>query len=217
MKKNFILCTVLAMSIIFSGVAYAGEWKQDEKGWWYQNDDGSYPANQWQEIAGKQYYFGADGYMFANTTTPDGYSVGTDGARTETVEAQVKTSSPLFDFEIDDSRIVYTGYQIKHDYNGDMCLALYYDFTNKRADSQWAGISDYDITLFQNGVECKTTLVLDERDQALDNYSKEVLQGVTINVAQAYKLQDRSDVFIQIRELWNWDNPKKQTATLNIH
>ena len=60
-------------------------------------------------------------------------------------------------------------------------------------------------------------MVLDERDQALDNYSKEVLQGVTINVAQAYKLQDRSDVFIQIRELWNWDNPKKQTATLNIH
>ena len=47
MKKNFILCTVLAMSIIFSGVAYAGESKQDEKGWWYQNDDGSYPANQW--------------------------------------------------------------------------------------------------------------------------------------------------------------------------
>ncbi|MCI8268579.1 MAG: DUF5067 domain-containing protein [Lachnospiraceae bacterium] len=210
MKRKSILCAVLAMSITFSGVAYAGEWKQDEKGWWYQNDDGGYPANQWQEIAGKQYYFDADGYMLANTTTPDGAFVGTDGARAE-------PSSPLFDFEIDDSRIVYTGYKLMHDYHDDMCLVLYYDFTNKLADSQWAGIADYGITLFQNGVECDSTFVWDERDEAMENYSKEVLQGVTINVAKAYKLQDKSDVVIQIKEIWNWDNPQKLTATLKIN
>lgn len=55
-------------------------WNQDSTGWWYQNADGSYPVNQWREVNGKQYYFGADGYMLADTTTPDGYSVGTDGA-----------------------------------------------------------------------------------------------------------------------------------------
>lgn len=55
-------------------------WKQDGTGWWYQNADGSYPVNQWREVNGKQYYFGADGYMLADTTTPDGYSVGADGA-----------------------------------------------------------------------------------------------------------------------------------------
>ena len=55
-------------------------WKQDNTGWWYQNADGSYPANTWKEIGGKQYYFGSDGYMLENTTTPDGYQVGADGA-----------------------------------------------------------------------------------------------------------------------------------------
>lgn len=72
-------------------------WKQDNIGWWYQNADGSYPTNTWKEISGAWYYFEGNGYMAANkwignyyvgsngamltnTTTPDGYQVGTDGA-----------------------------------------------------------------------------------------------------------------------------------------
>lgn len=50
------------------------------KGWWYMNTDYSYPANCWKEIDGKYYYFDANGYMLENTTTPDGYKVGSDGA-----------------------------------------------------------------------------------------------------------------------------------------
>lgn len=72
-------------------------WKQDNTGWWYQNADGSYPANSWKEINGVWYYFEGNGYMasnkwignyyvgssgamLTNTTTPDGYQVGADGA-----------------------------------------------------------------------------------------------------------------------------------------
>lgn len=57
-----------------------GGWVQDSTGWWWRNADGSYPMNTWKEIDGKQYYFGSDGYMLSNTTTPDGYYVGADGA-----------------------------------------------------------------------------------------------------------------------------------------
>lgn len=55
-------------------------WVQDNVGWWWRNADGSYPVNAWKEINGKQYYFGSDGYMLHDTTTPDGYTVGSDGA-----------------------------------------------------------------------------------------------------------------------------------------
>ena len=27
--------------------AYAGSWRQNASGWWYQNDDGTYPAGGW--------------------------------------------------------------------------------------------------------------------------------------------------------------------------
>ena len=86
-----LLVTIVLMASI-SIVSYAGEWKQDAAGWWYQNDNGGYPVSQWQEINGKQYYFDSNGYMMANTTTPDGYKVGADGAWIESSEN--KTTPP---------------------------------------------------------------------------------------------------------------------------
>jgi len=91
MRKTKILLSVAIMALSLSSTVFAGEWKQESDGrWWYQNDGGGYPANQWQEIGGKQYYFGADGYMLANTTTPDGYQVGADGAWIESSQAQIQ-------------------------------------------------------------------------------------------------------------------------------
>lgn len=80
MKRIKALMTTALISSVLSMTAWAGEWKSDASGWWWQNDNGSYPVSQWKEINGKQYYFGADGYMLADTTTPDGYQVGADGA-----------------------------------------------------------------------------------------------------------------------------------------
>ena len=44
-----------------------GQWMQDEKGWWYQRPDGSYPKNSWgyEAYNGKSYwyYFLDSGYM----------------------------------------------------------------------------------------------------------------------------------------------------------
>lgn len=208
MRKTNLILAALALTFLAAFPSYAGQWKQDATGYWYENDDGSYPINQWQEIDGKQYYFGADGYMLADTTTPDGYKVGPDGAWIET---------PLFDFDIDDSRIAYTGYRTTEDYEGNPCLVLYYNFTNKDSEPQSAAFADFYITVFQNGVECDTAFIWDDRDDAMDNYSKDVMQGTTINIGQAYELQDLSDVTIQVKELWNWTNPATQTATLKIN
>jgi glucan-binding YG repeat protein len=37
-------------------------------------------VNAWVQSGGKYYYVGATGAMLVNTTTPDGYWVGADGA-----------------------------------------------------------------------------------------------------------------------------------------
>lgn len=88
---------------IAAGTSYdnVGQWVQDSTGWWYRNADGSYTVNNWQQIGDEWFYFGPNGYMMTgwidsngkwyycdpargnmlvNTTTPDGYSVGADGA-----------------------------------------------------------------------------------------------------------------------------------------
>lgn len=79
-KSIVALALTATMTISMSMTAFAGQWKQDTTGWWYVEDNGNYPTNQWKEIDGKQYYFDGSGYMLANTTTPDGYQVGADGA-----------------------------------------------------------------------------------------------------------------------------------------
>ena len=41
-----------------------GKWKQEtDKRWWYCRADGTYPANQWEELGGKWYFFDENGYM----------------------------------------------------------------------------------------------------------------------------------------------------------
>lgn len=78
-------------------------------------------------------------------------------------------------------------------------------------------LADYYITAFQNGVECDTTwLSYDNRDEALDNYSKKVTQGTTIKVGKAYRIKDKTPLTLEIKELFKWNNPNVQTITLNI-
>ena len=46
-------------------------WHQDENGWWYQNRDGSYYQDGWQEVNGSTYYFNSNGYILTGWQTID--------------------------------------------------------------------------------------------------------------------------------------------------
>lgn len=98
MKKMRQLIVTAVLSIVMSFSAFAGQWNQDAKGWWYQNDDGTYPVDCWQWIDGDAdgvsecYYFNEYGYCLTNTTTPDGKTVDANGALVISGTVQTKTS-----------------------------------------------------------------------------------------------------------------------------
>lgn len=85
-KKIMTLVLTTAMTAAAGLTAFAGEWKSNDTGWWWLNDDGSNPAAEWKWLDGNKdgtfecYYFGNDGYMLSDTTTPDNYQVNKDGA-----------------------------------------------------------------------------------------------------------------------------------------
>lgn len=91
MKKAIAIALATATMASQAMTAMAAEWKQNEIGYCYQEDNGSYPTNSWKWINGKCYYFDSNGYMLANTTTPDGYTVDATGAWT--VNGAVQTQS----------------------------------------------------------------------------------------------------------------------------
>ena len=95
-KKLLTVLSATALSLSMCIPAFAGQWVSNTTGWWWQNDDGSWPANSWQWLDGNKdgvsecYYFGQNGYLLVNTTTPDGYKVNADGAWTENGVVQTK-------------------------------------------------------------------------------------------------------------------------------
>lgn len=104
MKRKTIVGIVTAiMALSINMTAFAGQWQSDANGWWYQNDNGSYPVNTWQWIDGngdgtaESYYFNEQGYCLMNTTTPDGYMVNPSGAWTVNgvVQTQQVTAPPV--------------------------------------------------------------------------------------------------------------------------
>ncbi len=104
MKKSMMLRTAVlaaALTAAFGMTAFAaGHWEKDATGYWWQEEDGSYPASCWKWLdwnndgQAESYYFDANGYMAVNTTV-DGYTVNGDGAwvvdgvvQTQQAEAQ---------------------------------------------------------------------------------------------------------------------------------
>lgn len=81
MNKQKVILLITLIAIFMSTKLYAGKWEQDEFGWKYQNDDGTYQNAGWfKDEDNKFYYFTAFGYAMTNTVTPDGALVGADGA-----------------------------------------------------------------------------------------------------------------------------------------
>lgn len=81
--------SILAAIFMFSMVSYGGQWQSDDRGYWYQNDDGSYVTGWLQDADGRWYYLDDQtGYMLSGTVTPDGYILLPDGSWSESAAQQ---------------------------------------------------------------------------------------------------------------------------------
>lgn len=44
-----VLATACVSTTVLPQTVSAASWKQNQSGWWYQEDNGSYPKNQWKK------------------------------------------------------------------------------------------------------------------------------------------------------------------------
>jgi hypothetical protein len=138
MKRLRLFIAIMVATATMSITAFAGQWKQDNIGWWYQNDDGSYAANLIKQIDGPWYYFDSTGYMKTGSYhLLDGwYSFREDGSCSNPIsqtdgtpvgapgEGWVKYSGNISSAtqEISDGRVVYYNnmYWASPDYVNDL-------------------------------------------------------------------------------------------------
>lgn len=204
MKGKLIkgLALTLTISSMWSMTALAGEWKLDSSGWWYQNDDGSYPKEQWQEIGGQYYYFKPDGYMLADSMTPDGYYVDTNGVWVQSDEQFKAVNEYTISFLTGFANSVHN---IKSDYNpvdinisvsnidaaSRAYLLYYYQYFSQ--DSRFILLDEYNLLS-----EADMTDIMDElfTDDAAVNESavRYFIQNYTRGtVNQEYKVNSTAD------------------------
>ena len=144
MRKTKLFLTTLAMSMVLSSTALAGTWMQDSAGWYYQNDDGSFPTNQWfQDFDGKWYYLNESGYMLVDGTAPDGRAVGAYGAWIQQVTGDVNTVLR----EINN-------WVIGDIWNHGYCDFYHYEYDGKDSIGQPIDI-DYALQLFKDSYKKK--------------------------------------------------------------
>lgn len=103
MKRRKVLILTAAISLLTCFSAFAGEWKQDDTGWWYDNGDTTYESDGWSWINERWYYFSPEGYCLLNTTTPDGFQVDESGAWAvdgviQTMGREAAVISPVLNF-----------------------------------------------------------------------------------------------------------------------
>ena len=98
------LGTVFAVMLANPAIAYAGTWSNEggPNQWKYYTDDNTSAADGWYWIDGDQdgleecYYFDKNGFMMADTRTPDGFQVNSDGFWTVSGQVQ-KRETPVQD------------------------------------------------------------------------------------------------------------------------
>lgn len=99
-KKIMTLALTAAMAASMGMTAFAGQWVQNTTGWWWQEDNGP-TGTQWKWLDGNMmastecYAFDSNGYMYADTTTPDGYTVNKEGAWTIGNSVQLKFAKDM--------------------------------------------------------------------------------------------------------------------------
>lgn len=124
MKKAVkLFVATLMMLAMLSMTAFAAGWTtgqgENSGQWRYDLGDGSFYAGtqagpSWQWLDGNQdgvaecYAFDADGWMYSNTQTPDGYQVNADGAWTE--NGIVQTRGTAAQTQTTDGRKVLVAY-----------------------------------------------------------------------------------------------------------
>ena len=111
LRKFVCAASVAAISacLVIPSMAATAQWKRNDRGWWYEEANGSYPIATWKLINNKWYYFdgigymaesrwignyyvGADGAMLVSTVTPDGYYVDETGKWIEGKRASLHVS-----------------------------------------------------------------------------------------------------------------------------
>lgn len=135
--------------------------------------------------------------------TGDGASQAPEAAEGDTI-----------DMTSDKFAIRYTRHVVANDFAGSPCLLVYYDYTNNSSSASSAMV-DVSLQAYQNGSSLNAAIP-ETNDSAIDQFMSEIEPGQTVNVCQAFSLQDMSNVTLQAGEAFSFGGGQTKSQTLTL-
>lgn len=135
----------------------------------------------------------------------------------ESQPVQSRAPSPMdddiIDVDINGCHVTYEGHEVVQNMAGDLCVAVYYQFTNNTSENQ-----EFDLTVsdkaFQNGVELEQSVFHVNDESKLSGM--EILPMVSITVCSGFVLRDESDVELQIFPWISYDSAPSDAMLLSV-
>lgn len=119
----------------------------------------------------------------------------------------------IIDVDIDGCHVTYEGHEIVRNLADELCVAVYYTFTNNTTENKAFDFTVQD-QAFQNGVE------LDYSMFHVNDYSKtsssELQPGVSATVCSAFVLKDTSNVELQVYPWISFDKKPSDAMLLSL-
>lgn len=109
--------------------------------------------------------------------------------------------------------VTIDGVQMGSDYQGSPCAIVNYTFTNVSDEDAQSFMVACREEVYQNGVQCETAMCRDIDSSA--NMTK-VKAGNSVQVQKAYKLQDSSNLEVNVYPLISFDKKPLATQTFAL-
>ena len=142
----------------------------------------------------------------------EGGGIATDSAEQtpteQESEATVATQPAESGDRLGDYSLVIDSCRMAKDYEGKPVVIVKYVFGNVSDDNAAAFSFALDANAYQNGVGLKESWFVDDSaDYSVDNQSKEIKKGASIEVEVAYELNDTTtDIAVEVSELFSFDD-----------
>ena len=143
----------------------------------------------------------------------DSTAEGTDGPA-DSADQTPATSAGTIDLSNQRFSIHYTRNVVSTDFGGEPCLLVYYDYTNN-GESSSSAMVDVNLTAYQNDAALEAAIPANS-DEAVDAFMKEIQPGETVNVCQAFSLNDMSPVTLHASDAFGLDTGITAAQTLNL-
>lgn len=140
--------------------------------------------------------------VFVRRDSDPGNNVSVKEGSTGTTTEQGKSEKvKKISLDNDEGTLTYVKSKTTKDYDGKPAVIIYFKYTNKRNKTGTA-LDTYYPQVFQNGVECETTISADDDIKDIDNASKDVQKGTAIKIAFIFMLQDlRKPITLKVTDM----------------